>query len=227
MIISMFDCQIPTMVQATERENLSRILCVTNRAIAAKAAGIADADSAEGRMAFLAQVHRVTSLHPRAVILREKDLSPEEYQELASQVLPVCNAEGVPCILHAFPEVARALQVSALHLPLPALRRLEAETRQRFHVLGTSCHSVADVREAQAIGCTYVTLGHIYATDCKRGVPPRGLGVLREAVQAATVPVYAIGGVTRARLAEVLATGVAGAAVMSGFMRGTFPMENC
>ena len=74
---------------------------------------------------------------------------------------------------------------------------------------------------AERLGCSYVTLGHIYATACKLGLPPRGRDLLRRACAAARIPVYAIGGITPARLAEVCADGAAGACVMSGLMRGS------
>ncbi|MDD6127423.1 MAG: thiamine phosphate synthase, partial [Veillonellaceae bacterium] len=79
---------------------LENIICVTNRHVAAEAAGISDADGDEGRAAFLAQLRRVAERKPKAVILREKDLAEEEYRALAKDVLAICHAAQVPCILH-------------------------------------------------------------------------------------------------------------------------------
>jgi len=207
------------------REIFRDIICVTNRHIAAEAAGISNADSDEGRAAFLAQLRRVAARKPKAIILREKDLAEDAYWELANDVLALCHAAHVPCILHAFVDVATELGADGLHLPLPVLRNLcdrgsGENLRSRFRTLGASCHSVDDVREAANLGCTYVTVGHIYATDCKKGVPPRGISLLRDCVAAAGIPVYAIGGITRTRLPEVLTAGAAGACVMSGLMKG-------
>lgn len=209
-----------------QKDNLENIICVTNRHIAAEAAGCAEAGSSEGREAFLAQLRRVASWKPKAVILREKDLAEDAYCALAKDVLAICHAAQVPCILHTYADVAMELGADGLHLPLPALQNLSArdsgaDLRSRFCTLGASCHSVADVREAAELGCTYATVGHIYATDCKKGVPPHGLGLLHDCVAAATIPVYAIGGITRARMTEVLAAGAAGGCVMSWFMKGT------
>lgn len=204
-----------------ERGNggLAQILCITNRHLAAEAAGIRAANSADGQAAFLVQLRRVAAAHPRAILLREKDLDEADYRTLAREALALCRSADVPCVIHTYPAVARELGADGLHLPLPVLRTLPEAMRGRFPVLGASCHSVTDVREAMMLGCSYVTVGHIYATACKRGVPPRGLDLLRAAVQAAKIPVYAIGGVTRARLQDVLAAGAAGACVMSGLMQ--------
>lgn len=156
---------------------------------------------------------------PAAVILREKDLDPDDYRVLATETLRLCRRHGVRCILHTFAEVALELRPDALHLPLPALRGLDAGVRRRLPPLGASCHSVADIEEASALGCAYVTAGHIFDTDCKRGLPGRGLEFLARACAASPVPVYAIGGITPERLPAVLAAGAWGACVMGALMR--------
>ena len=167
---------------------------------------------------FLERLKEIARQRPAGILLREKDLTPEEYRKLAREVQSICKKAGVPCILHSFTGVAAELEADALHLPLPLLRKLPGEDRGRFRQLGASCHSVADAREAQSLGCTYITAGHIFDTDCKRGLPGRGLDFLREVCGAVTIPVYAIGGIEPKRMAEIFAAGAAGACVMSGPM---------
>lgn len=188
---------------------MSDILCVTNRRLC------------EGD--FLGQLESVALAGPAGVILREKDLPEAEYEDLARQVLAICRAADVPCILHSAPAVAQRLGVSSLHMPLPALRRMTPEARAGFSVLGTSCHSVEEAKEAQQLGCSYITAGHVFATDCKRGVEPRGLGFLRAVCQSVEIPVYAIGGIKAEVMPQVRRAGAAGACVMSGLMRSTDP----
>ena len=162
----------------------------------------------------------VASSHaPAAVILREKDLAPDDYRALAAETLRLCRRHGVRCILHTFAEVALELRPDALHLPLPTLRGLDEGVRRRLPPLGASCHSVEDIRGASALGCAYVTAGHIFDTDCKRGLPGRGLEFLARACAASPVPVYAIGGITPERLPDVLAAGARGVCVMGALMR--------
>lgn len=181
-----------------------RLICVTNRKLV--------------RGDFLERLKEIARQRPAGILLREKDLTPEEYRKLAREVQSICKKAGVPCILHSFTGVAEELEADALHLPLPLLRKLPGEDRGRFRQLGASCHSVADAREAQSLGCTYITAGHIFDTDCKRGLPGRGLDFLREVCGAVTIPVYAIGGIEPKRMAEIFAAGAAGACVMSGPM---------
>ena len=154
---------------------------------------------------FLERLKEIARQRPAGILLREKDLTPEEYRKLAREVQSICKKAGVPCILHSFTGVAEELEADALHLPLPLLRKLPGEDRGRFRQLGASCHSVADAREAQSLGCTYITAGHIFDTDCKRGLPGRGLDFLREVCGAVTIPVYAIGGIVPKQMAEIYA----------------------
>ena len=167
---------------------------------------------------FLTQIKKVAEGGADAVILREKDLSEAEYEALAKEVLEVCNSTKSLCIVHTFASVAEKLESEALHMPLPLLREMSEEERSRYKVLGASCHSMEDVREAEALGCTYVTLGHIFATDCKKGVPPRGLGLLKEVCREANISVYAIGGISAENVASVKEAGAEGCCFMSGLM---------
>ena len=71
---------------------------------------------------------------------------------------------------------------------------------------------------AEKLGCTYITAGHIFDTDCKKGLPGRGLDFLKNVCAGVSVPVYAIGGISPANISKVRETGAAGACVMSGLM---------
>lgn len=101
---------------------------------------------------------------------------------------------------------------------MPVLREMSEKERSAFEIMGASCHSVDEARQAQALGCTYITAGHVFATDCKKGLAPRGTGFLREVCEAVNIPVYGIGGIGAGNIAEVQRAGAKGACVMSGAM---------
>ena len=71
-----------------------------------------------------------------------------------------------------------------------------------------------DLDKAISLGANYVLAGHIYDTDCKKGLPGRGLEFLQQICNNASVPVIAIGGMNADRLKEVKAAGASGAAIM-------------
>lgn len=165
------------------------------------------------------RVEKIAAARPKGIILREKDLKEEEYKRLAEKVLLLCETYHVPCILHSFMDAAIALGAENIHLPLPLLRQAEEEKLQRFKEIGTSCHSVEEAKEAEKLGCSYITAGHIFATDCKKGLPPRGLDFLRAVSESVSIPVYAIGGIGSGNIAAVREAGAKGACVMSGLMQ--------
>ena len=86
-------------------------------------------------------------------------------------------------------------------------------------MLGASVHSVQEALEARELGATYVTAGHVFCTDCKKGVPARGLSFLREVCHAVDIPVYGIGGINEENYSEVLDQGAAGYCLMSEAMK--------
>ena len=72
---------------------------------------------------------------------------------------------------------------------------------------------------AEALGCTYITAGHVFDTDCKKGLPGRGLPFLEEVCGSVSIPVYAIGGIHEDNVAAVRRSGAQGACVMSTLMQ--------
>ena len=167
---------------------------------------------------FFGRIEALAAAGPKGIILREKDLPEAEYLELARQTAEICDRYQTPCVLHSFPGIALELGVKRLHLPLPILRNLSPDERAYFTVLGASCHSAEDAREAEALGCTYITAGHVFDTDCKKGLPGRGLEFLKQVCESVRIPVYAIGGIDPENYKEVMAIGAAGVCVMSGAM---------
>ncbi|MDE7312129.1 MAG: thiamine phosphate synthase [Eubacterium sp.] len=184
-----------------------KILCITNRHLCTQD--------------YLAQVGQIARSCPQAVIVREKDLAEEEYEKLAGKVMKVCAQYQVPCILHTYVEAAVRLGAEAVHLPLPVLLSLAKEQKSCFLVRGASVHSPEEAVLAQAAGATYLTAGHVFATDCKRGVPPRGLSFLREVCAATKLPVYALGGIHAENAAACIQAGAQGVCIMSECMQRT------
>ncbi len=71
---------------------------------------------------------------------------------------------------------------------------------------------------AEKLGCTYIIAGHIYDTDCKKGLEGRGLEFLKSVAESVDIPVYAIGGITTENISDVRNAGASGACIMSSAM---------
>ncbi len=292
-------------------EKIFKIIAVTNRHLSAGD--------------YYERVEKIAASGADMIIVREKDMSPEEYEALARRVMAICSAYGTECVLHTFVDVARRLRCRKIHLPLSVLRQLsegssekenspylrrtalfstplfgadtdghgadEQETSARckpallapvyssdvsdtggngkisvfhtakrsmdtkekvqttaahaekhdketsplstaqhqaqglhrwFELVGASVHSAAEAREAERLGADYVTAGHIFVTECKKNVMPRGISFLKEVIRAVSIPVYAIGGISAGNLDLVREAEAAGACIMSQMMRGDF-----
>lgn len=172
-----------------------KLICVSNRALCA--------DDFIGRVRTI-----IDSGIP--VILREKDLSENEYYRL------LCLIDRKNIIAHTYADAARKFGCKKIHLPLGLL---ESADLRGFDEVGASVHSVEQAVSAQSLGATYVTLGHIFATDCKKGVPPRGTQLIGEVKRFIKIPVYAIGGISPDNAALAADAGADGVCAMSGFMR--------
>jgi thiamine-phosphate pyrophosphorylase len=159
------------------------------------------------------------------VILREKDLPPAEYEALFSRAFDICEKRGVPLIAHGFADAASLRGAAGLHLPFSVFAALyeagaatDAEEAPRAVRTGVSVHSAFEARRATLLGAAYLVAGHIFETESKPRLAPRGTAFLSEICALASVPVYAIGGVSERNIAVVRRTGAAGVCLMSSLM---------
>lgn len=189
----------------TGKQNIPCI-CVTNRTLC--------------RDDFLTRIDHIAKKGVAdAILLREKDLTEREYLELAEKVLSICKAHNRRCILHTYYKAAKELGCKEIHLPLPLLQKMREEgAKQWFTTVGTSVHSLKQANLAMHLQADYMTAGHIFETDCKKGLPGRGLSFLSKVVCKSEVPVYGIGGISADNAGQIMETGAAGVCIMSGFM---------
>jgi thiamine-phosphate pyrophosphorylase len=156
--------------------------------------------------------------------LRYKSAPALDLYRLAEAIRPAIRAAGAGLLINDRVDVALATGAEGVHLaakslPIPSARPL----MQSHQLVGCSVHSVEEAVQAQQMGASYITYGHIFATNSKPGLPPRGVQALRQVVEAVDIPVLAIGGITSENLEEVLAAGVAGIAVIGAVMADLEP----
>lgn len=125
--------------------------------------------------------------------------------------------------VHNFADFALRKGERNLWLPLGVLRSFSAAhgaefLRANFKKLVASCHSEAEAREALELGASAICLSHIFATDCKAGLAPKGLNLIRAVRGFYDGEIYALGGITPRNFASVLRAGADRIAVMSSAM---------
>ncbi len=183
-----------------------KLIIVTNRKLA--------------KSNFLKQVEAWAKVGPSALILREKDLSVKDYCDLAKKFLRICRKQNTVGILHSHFELLEYFGREAIHLPLCLLKKFSQQMPQidKPSVLGVSVHSSAEAIEAYQLGASYLFFGNIFETDCKKGLPGRGIAELKEVVAAVPIPVYGIGGVRPENFQLLIDAQAAGGAIMSSAM---------
>jgi len=163
----------------------------------------------------------------RAVQLREKDLEARELLALAGGLRESTRRHGARLLVNDRADVALAagadgVQRTHLSLPVDALRAI---TPAGF-LIGASAHSTSEAREAVDHGADFVVFGPVYDTPSKRRYgPPQGLAALESVARAVSRPVLAVGGLTPERVAEVLAAGAAGVAVIGAVYAAPRPAD--
>lgn len=181
-----------------------KLICVTNRQLC--------------REPFFTRLERIASARPDCIILREKDLSETEYERFAVSCQEICARYQAPLTLHFHSQAAIALQASSLHLPLWKWQEQQNHLPSDISI-GTSVHKAEEAVLAERMGASYLIAGHIFDTNCKQGLPGRGVAFLHDVCQSVAIPVYAIGGIAEERIPSVRQAGAAGICIMSELMQ--------
>ena len=113
---------------------------------------------------------------------------------VARDCLRICQKHAVPLNLNSQIAVAQRIGCDGIHLPFHLLLQHKNELED-FSRVGVSLHSPEEAAQLTDTPATYVQAGHVFPTDCKAGVPPRGLSFLRAVCQATDLPVFGIGAV--------------------------------
>lgn len=155
-----------------------------------------------------------------AIILREKDLSYEELLAMAKKVKKIIGTRDVKLIINSSLEVAKEVEAYGFHLNFKKF----IETKLCFKgIIGVSVHSLEEAIAAEKQGADYLLLGHIFETDCKKGLPPRGIDLIKTIKRNVNIPIIALGGINPKNILQVMEANADGAAVMSTIMQAEDP----
>ena len=155
-----------------------------------------------------------------AIQMREKDLSSAELMDLAQPIAELCRNYEAKLFINTDTHVARNVGAAGVHLPanVESVRSVRARVDGNFYI-GCSVHAYDAAEKREAEGADFVTYSPIYPTASKPGYGPSvGVRSLAEVTVRLKVPVFALGGITPARVTDCLAAGAFGVAVMSGIM---------
>lgn len=185
---------------------------------------ITDRGATAGRE-LLAAVDEALSGGVRGVQLREKALPSREYLELAREMRLLTARHGARLLINDRIDIALAVGSDGVHLPEAGFPVAAArELLGPESLIGVSCHSPETARAAEREGADFITFGPVWFTPSKASYgDPVGVGPLVEVTRSLAIPVFALGGITRDRVPELLASGVRRIACISAVLAAPSP----
>ncbi len=169
---------------------------------------------------FLEKIETACRSGVTIVQLREKNLTTNQYYQLAKQVKEITDAYQVPLIIDDRLDVCLAVDAAGLHigddeLPVSVARKVLGPEK----ILGVTAKTVKRALEAEEGGADYLGTGAIFPTTTKENTPITLISTLKTICQRVAIPVVAIGGLTSENIDQLAATGIAGVAVVRDLMQ--------
>ena len=169
---------------------------------------------------FLEKVETACRSGVTIVQLREKNLTTNQYYQLAKQVKEITDAYQVPLIIDDRLDVCLAVDAAGLHigddeLPVSVARQVLGPEK----ILGVTAKTVKRALEAEERGADYLGTGAIFPTTTKENAPITLISTLKTICQTVAIPVVAIGGLTSENIDQLIGTGIAGVAVVRDLMQ--------
>ena len=169
---------------------------------------------------FLEKVETACRSGVTIIQLREKNLTTNQYYQLAKQVKEITDAYQVPLIIDDRLDVCLAVDAAGLHigddeLPVSVARQVLGPEK----ILGVTAKTVKRALEAEEGGADYLGTGAIFPTTTKENAPITLISTLKTICQTVAIPVVAIGGLTSENIDQLAATGIAGVAVVRDLMQ--------
>ena len=169
---------------------------------------------------FLKKVEKACRSGVTIVQLREKNLTTNQYYQLAKQVKEITDAYQIPLIIDDRLDVCLAVDAAGLHigddeLPVSVARQVLGPEK----ILGVTAKTVKRALEAEEGGADYLGTGAIFPTTTKENAPITLISTLKTICQRVAIPVVAIGGLTSENIDQLIGTGIAGVAVVRDLMQ--------
>ena len=181
------------------------------------------------------QIEKIFSAYKRKIILenfeivsltlREKDLNENEYLKLIEEIYPICQKYKINLILHQNYDLNLddKYKIEGIHLSYDIFKSLnqniKAELIKKYKRIGVSIHSLDEAKEVENLEASYIVAGHIFETDCKKGLEPRGLKFVEDLSSTLTIPIFAIGGIDEKNSQSVIDSGAFSVCMMSSMMK--------
>jgi thiamine-phosphate pyrophosphorylase len=176
-----------------------------------------------GKLSLIQALEEALEAGVTLVQYREKELPQDELEAEARRLHEVTMRYGVPLIINDDVEVAFRAEAEGVHLgqedaAISYARRLLGPDK----IIGVTAHTVAEALAAEAAGADYLGAGAVFQSTTKNNTIPMSFDTLTAICNAVTIPVVAIGGITKENIMTLQGSGISGVAVVSAI----FAVEN-
>ncbi len=172
----------------------------------------------EGDDSYLQTISKVLDTGISLLQVRLKQCGPERAQTLLNGIEQLCEQRACQVVVNADTPVDHQRHVHDMHLPS---RQLMLNDNKQFvgRMLSASCHTEQEVEQANRAGIDFIFIAPVLSTQSHPGVVPLGWDGFEQLSEAATMPVYALGGQSLMHLLQARKAGAQGIAMVSSLWK--------
>ena len=163
------------------------------------------------------RVNRALAQGVRLIQFRAPWLEHSDYMQLAHALSLSTRAVGAVLIIKGDYSLLRHPWCQGLHLTSHQLKGTRPQTHHVGQLLIGSCHSIEEIRQAQAMSADFITLSPVRPTPSHPKAIPLGLSRVVELTAAAAMPTFWLGGMTIADITVAQTLGARGIAAITAF----------
>lgn len=150
------------------------------------------------------------------VQLREKKLDREDFLAEALEIQKLCKKYGVPFVINDEVSIAKDIDADGVHVGQSDMEAMDVrKVLGPDKILGVSAQTVEQAITAEKHGADYLGVGAVFATGSKDDADDVSHETLKAICEAVSIPVIAIGGITKDNVSELAGSGICGVAVIS------------
>lgn len=190
------------------------------------------------------QIKKIAQSNLDYLIIREKDLNSEELLKLSLKIKAELKNTNIKIIINSNIKVAKQIGAHGIQFSFNDFLefnnglftknrekikktvdnfRIDGDNYKVYKMIGVSIHSFIEGIQAYNLGADYLIYGHVFKTDCKKDIPPRGIEEIQELSKKIDIPIIGIGGIDQSNFQTVLDSGAKGIAIMSTLMKAENP----
>ena len=148
--------------------------------------------------------------------LREKNLDEVQFYEEAVKLQKLAGEYGVPLVINDNVDIALRMNADGVHVGQHDMEAGDVRTLiGPDRILGVSAQTVEQAVLAEKRGADYLGVGAVFPTGSKDDADDVSHDTLKAICDAVSIPVVAIGGITRENTAQLAGSGICGIAVIS------------